>query len=47
LPAKSGAEGNETMIRGLFSAVDGVAAKAAYPRASATAISGLLLLSRP
>jgi hypothetical protein len=35
------------MIRGVFSAVDGVAAKAAFPRASASALSGLLLLSRP
>jgi len=37
------------MIRGISSAVDGVAAKAAFPRASATlpALSGLLLLSRP
>jgi hypothetical protein len=38
----------EAMIRGISSAVDGVAAKAAYPRASASsALSGLLLLSRP
>jgi hypothetical protein len=42
-------KGNETMIRGISSAVDGVAAQAAYPRASAfdLALSGLLLLSRP
>jgi hypothetical protein len=49
LAPDSGAKGDETMIRGTFSAVDGVAAKAAFPHASATvsALSGLLLLSRP
>jgi hypothetical protein len=49
LAPDSGTKGDETMIRGIFSAVDGVATKAAFPHASATvsALSGLLLLSRP
>jgi hypothetical protein len=49
LAPESGAKGNGTMIRGISSAVDGVADQAASPRASASilALSGLLLLSRP